>query len=556
MKIYTSYMRSLLPMIFAAAFFSAQVNAQDSARRRSIDITSQFKPVLREAAKINFHASPALSDTSKPKLAYDIPSKFLQLSYQPGELKPVALQPDSVLEWHNDNYIKIGAGSVHLPYIKTGFSFGNGKNTFFNIFADEFISKGKLQYQRNSLTDIKLTGTVKSQNNLEWDAALNYKFDGNYLYGFQPDTLKFNKDDLKQNFQTFGGRLAMHNMKPTEFGLIYNPNVSVSVFGDNSPAINHPSKATEANTVLNLPLQKELGKTFEFDLGLTANLTNYRLGSNSINNNLFYISPALLYKTPAVNAHAELTPSWDQKTFHLLPNFTVEFNPFDDQKLAFQIGWISYYNKGSYQRFESVNPWLAQPTALLNTRIQERYAGIKGSLTDHIHYSAKVGFNQYWNMPLFVNDSVGGGKDFLIRYDSSMKEFLLHGEIAYTVGEQFSLSAGMSLRQFKLNNEARAWGLLPLEFNSSLKWQVFKDFWLKSDLWAWDGADYLVVHGPTGKSNPAFDLNAGVEFRVTKQLDLWLQMDNILNNKYERWHQYQCYGFNILGGIVFSFSDR
>ena len=550
MKFRSIYIKSIFLGIVCFSFFIS-VKAQDSSKRKTIDITSQFKPVLREAAKLNFHASPSLSDTSKPKLNYDIPSKFLLLSYQPGELKPVALQPDSVLEWHNDNYIKVGAGSVHLPYIKTGFSFGDGKSTFFNIFADEFISKGKLQYQQNSATNIKLTGTIKSQNNLEWDGALFYKFDGNYLYGFQPDTLKFSKDDLKQNFQTFGGRLSMHNMVPTEFGLTYNPNVSVSVFSDN-----HSPAATEANSVLSLPLRKEIGKTFAFDLGLTANLTNYRLNSNTINNNVFYVSPALLYKTSSVNVRAELTPSWDQKTFHLLPNFSADINPFEDKKLVFQLGWISYYDKGSYQRFESINPWLAQPTTLLNTRVQERFAGIKGSLTDHITYSAKVAFNQYWNMPLFVNDSVGGGKDFLIRYDSSLKDFLVHGEIAYTTGEQFTISAGLSLHQYKTSTEYRAWGMLPVEFNSTLRWRILKDFWLKSDFWAWDGANYLAKNGQTGKNNPAVDLNAGVEYRITKKLNLWLQMNNIFNSKYQRWNQYQSYGFNILGGIVFSFSDK
>lgn len=538
-------------IVFSFFILRFSATAQDSAKRKSIDITSQFKPVLREAAKLSFHASPSLPDTTKPKLAYDIPSKFLMLSYQPGELKPVALQPDSVVEWRNDNYIKVGVGSVHLPYIKTGFSFGDGEKTFFNIFADEFISKGQLQYQRNSFTNIKLTGTVKTKNNLEWDGALNYKFDGNYLYGYLPDTLKFSKDDLKQNFQIFGGRLSMHNMMPTEFGLTYKPNVSVSVFSDN-----HQPQASEANTVLNLPLRKELGNTFAFDLGFTANLTNYRLNSNAINNNIFYVSPALMYKTSNINVRAELTPSWDRKTFHLLPNFTADINPFDDKKMVFQLGWISYYDKGSYQRFESINPWLAQPTTLLNTRVQERFAGIKGSLTDHITYSAKVAFNQYWNMPLFVNDSINAGKDFLIFYDSSLKDFLVHGEIAYTVGEQFSISAGMSMHQYKTRTQSQAWGLLPLEFNSTLRWQILKDLWLKSELWAWDGADYLVVNKSSGKNNPAVDLNAGVEFRITKQLNLWLQMNNIFNDKYQRWNQYQSYGFNILGGIIFSFSEK
>jgi hypothetical protein len=527
------------------------VNGQDTTKRRSIDITSQFKPVLREAAKINFHATPSAPDTTKAKLVYDIPSQFLLMPYQPGELKPVALQPDSVLKWRNDNFIKVGAGSVHLPYIKTGFSFGDGKKTFFNIFADEFISKGKLTYQQNSYTNITLAGTVKTQNNLEWNGALGYKSDGYYLYGYQPDTLKFSKSQLQQNFQTFSGRLSMRNTMATEFGLTYNPNVSVSVFNDN-----HSPQASEANTILNLPLQKAIGKTFAFDLGFTANLTNYRLSSPSINNNIFYLSPALLFKTPNVNVHAELTPSWDNSMFHLLPNFTADINPFDDKRFTFQLGWISYYEKGSYQRFASINPWLTQPDSLLNTRIQERFAGFKGSIGDHFTYAAKLGYNQYWNMPLFVNENAGGGKEFLIRYEPSMQALQLHGEIAYTTGEQFSISAGLDLNQYKLQKEARAWGLLPLEFNSTLRWQILKDLWLKSDLWAWDGAQYLGSNGQPYKSNPAFDLNAGVEFRVTKQLNLWLQMNNIFNDKYERWNQYQSYGFNFLLGIVFSFSDK
>jgi hypothetical protein len=33
-------------------------------------------------------------------------------------------------------------------------------------------------------------------------------------------------------------------------------------------------------------------------------------------------------------------------------------------------------------------------------------------------------------------------------------------------------------------------------------------------------------------------------------------MNNIFNNKYERWHQYPVYGFNILGGIVFRFDQK
>ena len=67
----------------------------DTTKGKSVDIRSSFKPVLREAAKINFNASPPTADTSKPRLQYDIPNQNLALGFQPGSLKPLALQIDS-----------------------------------------------------------------------------------------------------------------------------------------------------------------------------------------------------------------------------------------------------------------------------------------------------------------------------------------------------------------------------------------------------------------------------------------------------------------------------
>jgi len=71
------------------------VHAQENPKKKTVNITSTFKPVLRDAVKINFSAAPPAMDTSRPRLSYDIPSQFLYLSYQPSELRPVALRIDT-----------------------------------------------------------------------------------------------------------------------------------------------------------------------------------------------------------------------------------------------------------------------------------------------------------------------------------------------------------------------------------------------------------------------------------------------------------------------------
>ncbi|MEP7279540.1 MAG: hypothetical protein ABI813_12900 [Bacteroidota bacterium] len=544
----------LLP---AGLFLAGASFAQDTTvKKRTIDITSSFKPVLREAVKINFSAAAPVVDSSRPALTYTIPQQNLLLGYLPAPLKPVALQIDSVNAWKYSNYIKVGVGNIHIPYAQAGFSFGDGQHSFFNVFAKGYTSKGKLPFQKNNYTAVSAAGTVRTAGNLEWNGGLGFKSEDYFFYGYNPTTLVFTKEQLRQRFQSYEAKLSLRNMEPTEFGLIYNPNVKIGVFGGN----NFTGKATETNTLLNLPFTKSFGETFSFNLGLTADLTHYKpVAANAIQNNLYYVAPAVHVKTENFSLTAGVSPAWDNKLFHLLPNIMADIVT-NDQNFTLQLGWIGYYDKGSYQRFAGINPWITEPVSLMNTRAQELYAGIKGSLLDHISYSAKIGAIQYRNMALFVNDSTDG-KTFNTVYSPSLQAIKMHGEIAWTQGEDLNWTNSLTIiRYSNVKGQLAPWGLSPLEVTSSLRWQMFKDFFLKGDLYGYGGAPYQSKLAPNiykdVRGQSGVDVDAGVEFKVTKALNLWLQMNNIFNDKYQRWHQYPVYGFNILGGIVFTFDQK
>jgi hypothetical protein len=542
--------KGIICMAAALMMAAGSLRAQDTAKRKTINITSTFKPSLRNSAKISFNADAPPIDSARPNLTYNLPVQYLSLQYQPAGLNPVALPGDTLKTWGSDNYIKVGVGNVHLPYVKAGLSFGDKKYSFFNVFAEGYSSKGDLEYQKNSLFDAAITGTVKTPSNLEWNGKLGFRGEEYYLYGYQPKDLQFASSELQQQFLTFEGRIGLRNSVPTAYGLTYNPNLKVVAFGDNLKP-----RGTEINTVINLPLQKTVGDHFAINLGVTADLTHYTVTDVfTADNNLFYVSPAVVYHGDNLSIHAELTPSWDQKDFHLLPNLSADYTTNDKRFTLFAV-FDGFYEKGSYQRFSTINPWLWQPGPLLNTRVQEFYGGFKGSLSNHVSYLAKAGMSEYRNMPLFLNDSLDG-KNFRIVYEPKLNVFNVHGEITYIQGEQFTATAGLTLRNFKARQEYRAWGMLPLELNANLRWEILKDLWLKADLWTFDGAAYRGPDQLPRTASGGFDLNAGLEFRITRQLNLWLQMNNILNDKYQRWNQYPVYGFNILGGVIFSFGGK
>jgi hypothetical protein len=105
-----------------------------------------------------------------------------------------------------------------------------------------------------------------------------------------------------------------------------------------------------------------------------------------------------------------------------------------------------------------------------------------------------------------------------------------------------------------LKTTQKDWGLVPMELSTHLRWRVMQSLWVTSDLFTKDGSLFRNKDGSSGRTPVAIDLNAGLELNITKKLLLWGQFNNILNTSYQRWNQYNNYGFNAVGGIVFKFN--
>jgi hypothetical protein len=522
-------------------------SAQDTTGKK-VRITSTFKPVLKEAAKINFNAAPPTTDTSRPRLQYNIPNQNLNFAFQPGTLKPLALMIDTGGRWDNDNYIKVGFGNFATPYAKVGLSVGDGKTAGINVYGSHVSSKGKLKYQEFGQTKVDLNAFLQSGNNLEWDARFGGSMDKYNKYGFEPKTLVFPEDSITMKYQTWGGRLSFHNLSRGELGLSYAPELKIDVFSDQL-------NTTESNTYINLPIRKDIGKTFAADLAITGNLTSYKPHQKTaIANNYFALAPSFIWKTSSVYLQAGIKPSFDDSGSRIFPNVIAEFSS-TDKRFSFQLGWTGYLRNSGYQYLAGMNPYIWAPNNIYTTRIEERYAGFKGSAGDHFTYSAKAGYNSWVNQPLFTNDSSAGGKSFLVINEPQVKVVNFSGEIGYTIGEKFSLISNLQFNQYNPLVNEKAWGLLPLEFKTNMRLQVLKDLYVTGDLYAFDGPWYKSKSDGKGHLPGAMDLSAGLEFKIVDNIKFWAQFNNIFNKTYQRWNQYPVYGFNMLGGVVFSFAQ-
>ena len=515
--------------------------------KKTVVITSAYKPSLKQVAKINFSAPSPFIDTTKPSLKYEIPSQNLFFSYQPTVLKPLALTVENTMEWINNDYVKVGFGNYSTIYGEAEATFGDGINSLISINGKHLSQKGGLPFQQYSKSGLGVNGVYSADGNNEWKGSLGFETNTQYYYGYEPSTLVFEKDSLKQRYSTISALVGVKNKQVNENGVSYDPSLALNLFSDNR-------KGREMNILLNAPLKKVFDENLSLNLGITADITSLKtINDSTVKNNLFYITPSFTIKRASFTLHAGVTPSWDNTEFHALPNITAVVK-LKDESFVLQGGWMGYYQKNNYQSLSATNPFIAQPSFLFNTRIMETFAGLKGSAGSHLSYNAKVGIRSFRNAVLFINDSIDG-KTFETVLEAKMKALMIHGEVGYTLQEKFSLMAGITINNYSnLNTNAKAWGLIPMEITGAFRWQVLKELQFKSDVFFWQGSSFYKKGFGADRQKGAYDLSAGAEYTIRPKLNVWLQVNNILSNKYERWNQYQVVGLNLLGGIVYSFT--
>ena len=534
----------LLPMLTMA-----QKDTTVKKKTTTIDITSSYKPVLRNAVKINFSASQLNADTTHPNLVYAIPAQNLFYSYQPIPLRPLALEQDTNLNLGQRNYVKVGYGNFSTPYIDAGFSFGDGKKFLANVYANYISSKGKLLYQDYSKLHVKATGSYFLPKN-EVYAAVDVRMNENFLYGYDTAMYKYTRKDVRQQFQDFSVKAGIRNTVVGEYSINYNPSLLVSNF-------TNVNKLVETSALLTVPVEKQFGEVFAFRIEGKADVTSYTtkdvFPKIKLNNNVFSVAPSIVFSTPRFSINGGLIPTWDNGKFVWLPNVYAEAQ-IADNVFAFQAGWIGKITKNTYRNLSEINPYLKTLTSQLNTKEVEYYGGIKATLGKHFNFNAKAGLVTYTNLPFFINDTATDGKAFVISNETGVRNLRVRGDVSYIQQDKFSVTAALTFNGYTgMKQNAKAWNTIPMEFSSSLRWWAFKQVLLKADFYAFGGGHYLDKGNISRVFAPGSDFSAGIEFKISKMFSAWFDVNNIFNTRYERWHNYEVYGLNLMGGVRVSF---
>jgi hypothetical protein len=208
--------------------------------------------------------------------------------------------------------------------------------------------------------------------------------------------------------------------------------------------------------------------------------------------------------------------------------------------------------QNTWRTMAAFNPWIVQPSALTHSSNTEIYGAIKGNFAENWFFRLKGHYSMRNDVPLFINDTLDG-RTFQMVFEPDMNVAGVIAELGWQKDNKFNWTNRLSLQSFGgLEVYDKAYGLLPVEINSSFRAKWFDKLTTKADLFMFS-APWTQTKNGSDRGKGGADLSLGAEFDLTKKVQLWLQFNNLFNNEYQRWNQYPVLGFQALGGLIFTF---
>src|SRR5205085_3137914 len=157
----------------------------------------------------------------------------------------------------------------------------------------------------------------------------------------------------------------------------------------------------------------------------------------------------------------------------------------------------------------------------------ELKAGLNGNFSSRLSFMAMVKYTTVDSMLLYYND-LKNFNTFNALYDNG-KVLNLHAELTYHVGDKFSAGLRFDQYGYKMDVSEEAWHKPNTELALDAKYNLWEKFILNASIYS-AGKYFVRLHNNVGyyseKVNGYIDLNIGIEYRYSKVLSIYANLNN------------------------------
>jgi len=526
------------------------VQAQGGLETGEVEVIKDFDARLADTEKIT--VSPTLPNPNNvtKTQTYNIPPRTMPVQYLPPVIRPVGMRGDKLPTAYN-GFLKLGVGVPTSTYGELSYHTFYEKQLDLGLQLKHHAANFKnLENQRFMENSGTVTGTYYLEEGYAVGGNIGYTNDQVHYYGYDHETVEFTRDQVKQRFNTIDLGLKFFNGERTQGDINYRAAINIYNTKDNFAAKENHLDAGFGAT-------KWFGEKHSLDVDIRTDLTTYKDSIKQKLNN-FYVNPAFTFHNESVKVKVGVNLASVNEEFSIFPDVEASANIVGNKFTAFA-GAEGNLEKNTLRSLSDYNPFIQTfgRLEIKNTDYNHFYGGLRGTVAG-FNYKGQIGYKKANNLALFLNESSNAVDslsytNFNVIYDT-VSIFNIQGSIGATILKDLDISGTISFNKYDLNNQEKAWHLPALEANFTGIYRLLEDkFRVKGELFVANGVPYQQADGTADNLNALLDLSVGGEYILTENIGAFVEFNNLLNNKRERWVQYPTYGINILAGITAKF---
>ncbi|MFN7118404.1 MAG: hypothetical protein ACK4TA_16525 [Saprospiraceae bacterium] len=544
------FIQNIISIALFMMLFPLLGMAQKDLPSGQVEVIRNFDARLLETDPLRVRPELPALDTAIRRMRYDTLSRTFEVTYQPPRIRPLAMQGEDIAKGYN-GYARLGGGFPGSVLGEGGYTVNveDQYNFGINVFHHSANNNKNVENQRFGYTNLGARGTYYLEQGFGVSANLGYTIDNVHFFGYNalneerdPD-ITFASEDVKQSFTTFDVGARLFNSKRTEADFNYHAGFNAYFMQDNYAARENGFK-------LDIGATKWFNEKHPFRINLITDFTGYRdTASQSLNN--FYLQPNFTFHGERFKAKIGANITSHEDEFSFFPDVELSANIINTLLGAY-VGAEGSLQKNTFRSLTDYNPFLSSRIMLENTRYTHYYGGIRGNFSG-VEYRAQLGFKQADDLALFLVNADTLVPRFDVLYDT-VNIFNIQGTLSFPLTKELTVLGTINYNLYDTQNEEKAWHLPALTINSGLRYSALEGKLLvKADLFLENGVPFRNDKGEAENLNALFDISLGADYLFTENIGAFVQINNLANNRRQRWQYYPMFGLNALIGVTARF---
>ncbi|HIA37191.1 MAG TPA: hypothetical protein EYN89_10800 [Flavobacteriales bacterium] len=555
--------------------FSQDKDVLDTVK---FEIVQGYTPTISDAFKKNDAPKVDFTPPEQPKLGYSISSNKFSSDFKVMPVQPARIKGEPLQKLYR-GYVKLGGGAPGILYGEGFYNELRSRKHSWGIHAKHLSSTGNIKdYAYSGYADTKANvygkkflkkHTLSGGIDFDLNTVHFYGLDtGIYQLSDGQDTAKFSlndsiigEDNIKKSITRINGYSRLRSHFKDSSALNYDVRLKYYLLNDNY--------GTEENAFL---LNGDFSRYIEKEFLLVQATIDY-------NDDKYYkeADSSISYANTIIGFYPSISTAGDKYKFIVGINGSADLGKNFNEYIVFPRVYFSYdlimdilvpyvgiggsIVRNSYAKLVKENPFVISDPLINNIKNSIRfYGGFKGEFSASSSFNISITRDKLENQYFFVNDTSGILHNrFNLVYDN-VKLLKLSGEFSYMIRDKFKFMLLGDVYNYTTDREEMPWHTPNYNITFSGSYNLKEKIIVKLDVFAL-GPQWAKIYVPLETSmvmkavklDGIIDVNLGLEYRYTKKLSAFVQLNNLAAQQYNRWNYYPMQRFNLLGGLTYIF---